>query len=231
MKKEQFMIPIVAAATIALLPLNQKLVPIIQAHVSANAAVNRMFVAQVLTLALVALVLGITRRLNSVGFSKYWRLGDMAAPAEKVAWLGIKEGESWRSVGLGFAVVITGATALFMWLGVYRSTPVAWLDVLPWVLLFSATNSFSEEMLCRFSLAAGLDGQLSKAAICGWSAAIFGSVHYFGTPGGPMGVLMAGFLGWLMAKSVLETRGFGWAWFIHFLQDVVILFALLGAAI
>ncbi|NUQ25067.1 MAG: hypothetical protein HUU34_14055 [Saprospiraceae bacterium] len=64
--------------------------------------------------------------------------------------------------------------------------------------------------------------------VCLWSAAIFGGIYYFGTPGGPLGLLMAGFLGWLLAKSLVETRGFGWAWSIHFLQDVVILFAFLG---
>jgi hypothetical protein len=33
---------------------------------------------------------------------------------------------------------------------------------------------------------------------------------------------MATFLGWILGKSMLETRGFWWAWFIHFLQDVMI---------
>ena len=33
---------------------------------------------------------------------------------------------------------------------------------------------------------------------------------------------MAGFLGWLLAKSVAETQGVFWAWFIHFQQDVLI---------
>ncbi len=84
-------------------------------------------------------------------------------------------------------------------------------------------------MLTRFSLhTAGLSETVLNRAICWWSAAIFGGVHFFGTPGGVLGVFMAGFMGWLLAKSVLETRGFGWAWFIHFLQDVVIMFALLG---
>ena len=115
-----------------------------------------------------------------------------------------------------------------MYFGVYQNTPIQWMPALPWVLLFSISNSFSEEMLTRFSLAAGLDGIISGRAISLWSAAIFGGVHYFGTPGGVPGVLMAGFLGWLLAKSVLETKGFGWAWFIHFLQDVVIIFALVG---
>ena len=35
-------------------------------------------------------------------------------------------------------------------------------------------------------------------------------------------VVMAGLLGWLLGKAMLETRGFFWAWFIHFLQDVLI---------
>jgi hypothetical protein len=33
---------------------------------------------------------------------------------------------------------------------------------------------------------------------------------------------MAGFLGWFLGKSMLETRGLFWAWFIHFWQDVLI---------
>lgn len=226
--KKLYIIPIATAATIALLPLNQKIAPLFQFSISENPAVNRMAAAQILTLGVVGIVLFFTRFLNPEGFKKFWRLGDFSAPAAKVSWLGIKENESWRSVGTGFVVVITATTAVFMWFGFYQKTSVAWLPALPFVVAFSLTNSFSEEMLTRFSLAAGLDGVFSKSQICWWSAAIFGGVHFLGTPGGILGVLMAGFLGWLLAKSVLETRGFGWAWFVHFLQDVVILFALIG---
>ena len=35
--------------------------------------------------------------------------------------------------------------------------------------------------------------------------------------------------GWFLAKAVLETGGLGWAWFVHFVQDVIILIAILGA--
>lgn len=34
------------------------------------------------------------------------------------------------------------------------------------------------------------------------------------------GVVLAWFLGWILAKSMLETRGLAWAWFIHFVQDM-----------
>ncbi len=228
MKKAYLIIPVVALATLALLPLNRVVAPMLPLSVSENPAVNRMTAAQLLTLTLTGLVLLFIGAVNRQGFRKYWRLGDVAAPAEKVSWLGIRSSESWRKVGTSFAIIITLATGAFMYFGVYQNTPIQWMPALPWVLLFSISNSFSEEMLTRFSLAAGLDGLLSGRTISLWSAAIFGGVHYFGTPGGVPGVLMAGFLGWLLAKSVLETKGFGWAWFIHFLQDVVIIFALVG---
>jgi len=38
-------------------------------------------------------------------------------------------------------------------------------------------------------------------------------------------------LGWLLAKSVIETNGIFWAWFIHFLQDIVIFSAFVLAAV
>ena len=59
------------------------------------------------------------------------------------------------------------------------------------------------------------------------SAVLFGAIHWFGIPGGPVGALMAGFLGWVLARSILDTRGIGWAWFIHFCQDVLIFTATL----
>ena len=60
------------------------------------------------------------------------------------------------------------------------------------------------------------------------SGAPFGSAHHFGTPGGPVGVVLAGFLGWFLAKSVVETRGIGLAWSVHFVLDVIIFVAILG---
>ena len=42
-------------------------------------------------------------------------------------------------------------------------------------------------------------------------------------------MLLAGFLGILLAKSMVETGGSRWAWSIHWLQDVII-FSFLAAA-
>jgi len=55
------------------------------------------------------------------------------------------------------------------------------------------------------------------------TAVFFGLAHYlYGSLSGLIGFLMTGFLAWLLGKSMIETRGFVWAWFIHFLADVVI---------
>ena len=77
-------------------------------------------------------------------------------------------------------------------------------------------------MITRFSVVASLFGAIRKGYFCLVSAAVFGGVHDFGTPGGIAGVMLAGFLGWLLAKSVIEREGVFWAWFIYFLQDVII---------
>jgi ABC-type antimicrobial peptide transport system permease subunit len=54
------------------------------------------------------------------------------------------------------------------------------------------------------------------------SAVFFGVAHYFGIPGGLIGAALSIFMGWILSKAMLETRGLFWAWWIHFLSDVVI---------
>lgn len=58
------------------------------------------------------------------------------------------------------------------------------------------------------------------------SAILFGVPHLAGMPSGVIGATMAGFLGFVLAKSLHETKGFFWAWVIHFIQDVIIIGAL-----
>jgi hypothetical protein len=50
----------------------------------------------------------------------------------------------------------------------------------------------------------------------------FGIAHFYGVPYGFLGVGLATLNGWLLGKAMLETRGMFWAWWMHFLQDIVI---------
>jgi hypothetical protein len=118
-------------------------------------------------------------------------------------------------VGLaGFVLVFGGRPSL-------QSLRLA-LPLLPFVLLFAATNAFSEEMLYRAPWLAALEIPIGPAQALLLTASFFGISHYYGVPYGVLGVIMAFIPGWLNGKAMLETRGFFWAWFIHFWMDVVI---------
>jgi hypothetical protein len=165
---------------------------------------------------------------NPSNARKFFRPGNLNAPAEPLDLFAIKRGTPWIRVGSWMAVIITAGTAVFMVIGVLRNhgrINAEFFHLLPLAFLFAATNAWSEEMFTRFTVVAGLGGRLPAKTKYWISAAIFGIPHFFGTPGGFIGSLMAGFMGWLLAKSVEETGGMFWAWFIHFVQDVVIFIA------
>jgi hypothetical protein len=160
--------------------------------------------------------------------------GDMNAPAEPVKLLGIKEGDRWKKVGLTFAFFISLGTLAFL---VIAGRPpldilVRVLPFLPAVLIAATLNAFNEEMTYKASFLSVLEGSVGGHHALWLMAAYFGLGHYYGVPYGIVGVIMATFLGWFLGKSMLETRGLGWAWFIHFWQDVLIfLFMAIGSII
>jgi membrane protease YdiL (CAAX protease family) len=97
-------------------------------------------------------------------------------------------------------------------------------------LLLATMNAFSEELTYRASLLGVLNGLIAPRQALFLTAAFFGLAHYYGVPYGIIGVIMSTFLGWMLGKAMLETRGFFWAWFIHFCQDVAIFsFMAIGA--
>jgi membrane protease YdiL (CAAX protease family) len=151
--------------------------------------------------------------------------GNLDAPIEPVRWLGIRQGQSWRIFGWIFALVAALVVAVPTMLDIRPGAGllVQVIPLLPAVVLFSAVNAFNEEIYYRTTLFSTLPQIIGKNHTLLLNAVFFGLAHYlYGSPPGVLGVLMTGFLAWLIGKSMLETRGFFWAWFIHFLPDVVI---------
>lgn len=151
-------------------------------------------------------------------------VGDIAAPAEPVRWLGVPGGTSWKRFGSILAVCLSLGTLAFL---VIAAPPpldsaLRLLPFLPAVLLAAAVNAFYEEMTYKASFLSVLVDPAGKRQALLLMAAFFGIWHYYGIPYGIIGVLMTTFLGWLLGKSMLETGGLFWAWFLHFLQDVLI---------
>ena len=96
------------------------------------------------------------------------------------------------------------------------------LPLLPLLIAGAAVNTFAEEFLFRQVLLARLVPIIGPAQAVWLTALRFGIGHWFGNPSGPEGVLLATIFGWFAAKSMLETRGSGWVWSVHLINDMVI---------
>ena len=154
--------------------------------------------------------------------------GQLDAPIKAVRWLGIREGESWRTFGWIFAVVaslLVAIPALLVMRPALETLLLA-LPLLPAALFFAAINAFNEEIYFRASLLSTLPEIIGRSQAMLITITLFGLAHYlYGSPPGVLGFLMTGFLAFLLGKSMLETRGLAWPWFIHFLPDAVIFFS------
>jgi hypothetical protein len=154
--------------------------------------------------------------------------GRLDAPIKPVLWLGIREGESWRTFGWIFAVVASLLVAIPTLLVMHPTleTLLLALPLLPAALFFAAINAFNEEIYFRASLLSTLPEVIGSSQAMLITITMFGLAHYlYGSPPGVIGFLMTGFLAFLLGKSMLETRGFTWPWFIHFLPDAVVFFS------
>jgi hypothetical protein len=151
-------------------------------------------------------------------------VGTLSAPMRRIRWLGVKEGTRWSRFGPIAALALSAGTLAFLLIAgapppdlVAQAAPL-----LPIVLVAAALNAFNEEVTYKASFLSVLEGPVGRGHALLMVAAYFGLGHYYGVPYGIVGVAMAFFLGWLLARSMLETRGLFWAWFIHFWQDVLI---------
>ena len=215
---------IVLVATTILLSGN-KLTDKISAHFSNNAYINYQIKYQILLLLTAFSVLLWAYFIDKNNFAQLFSIGNINARTEKMPLFGIKEGDKWFETGLSLSILITFVTTVFMYVQLKQYT-VNWtllLQGLGWILLFSLTNSFGEEAIYRIGIVSPLKDGVTPTTVFLISAVLFGIPHFGGMPSGVIGVVMAGVLGFVLAKSVYETNGIFWAWLIHFLQDVVII--------
>jgi hypothetical protein len=174
----------------------------------------------IVTMVMIAVLFVMKQRQDEFFLAK----GDTNAEAERVSWLGIKPGERWGQLGRNFAFILSLGTLAFLAFAGRQSLDIAIraLPFLPFVFIAAILNAFNEEMTYKASFLSVLENVVGKHQALLLMAAYFGIGHFYGVPYGVIGVLMAGFLGWFLGKSMLETRGLFWAWLIHFVQDVLI---------
>ncbi len=150
--------------------------------------------------------------------------GDLRTPIEPVPLLGFPKPDPWYRFALQWGVYIAAALAVAQYLGMRPTGALALktLPMLPSILFYAALNAFNEEITYRMPMLATLEPVAGSRQALWMAAYFFGIAHYFGTPGGILGGVLSIFMGWILGKAMLETRGLFWAWWIHFLSDVAI---------
>jgi hypothetical protein len=172
----------------------------------------------VVTLVIILFLMVLKKRPGAFFLSS----GDLSAPAGAVRWLGIKQGDPWNPLGWILAGCISLGTLAFLIIAGHPSPQILSrvIPYIPVILLCAALNAFNEEMTYKASFLSVLESAVGRNHSLLLMAAYFGILHFYGVPYGIIGVILAAFMGWILGKSMLETRGLFWAWFIHFWQDV-----------
>lgn len=177
-------------------------------------------------LVIVLLLLGYDRR------AMFLTAGRWAAPIRPVRLLGFPRPDPWWRFGLQWSLYVPAALAVALYL-LTRPPGRAMADLLPMlpsIVLYAGLNAANEELTYRVPLLTTLEPVEGSTPALWQSSALFGIAHYFGIPGGLAGVALAVFMGWILGKAMVETRGLFWSWCIHFTSDLVI-FVFLAAGL
>ena len=150
--------------------------------------------------------------------------GDIDAEVKPIKFI-LTEPSNWKQFGFNFAIYLSLGTLIF--LIVAGGLPsldklISIIPIFPFIIIFAMINSFYEELGYRAALISVLEDKIGSKHALYISSLIFGIAHFYGVPYGIIGVLMATFLGYILGKSMIETRGFFWAFVIHMILDIFI---------
>ena len=188
----------------------------------------KMFVLRLLNVtgALLMLTTFIGRRITRDDL--FLRVGYLNAPVKPERILWFRSPLRWWHLGPLIILIFAVAMIAFLFSNLrpnFWQLTQHW-QLLPWALATAALNAANEEFQFRCVPFAHLRNVLPLREGVWLTAVFFGLAHYFGQPSGWLGVAMATIAGFIWGKSMLETRGVGWAFGIHFVQDLVIFYFL-----
>ncbi|SEN52658.1 hypothetical protein SAMN04488134_101284 [Amphibacillus marinus] len=148
------------------------------------------------------------------------------------ALLGIKHEGRWESDTWSIGAIMVAIIGAVTLLQTFRLGFSFSLTTILMVVPLAASNAFTEEVIFRLSYVTMGENE-TNSSLYGliMGSIVFGVIHYWGiVPNGLFGALISALLGLFLAKSIQETKGFYWAFMIHFLLDVVIMFFIFNVA-
>ena len=188
----------------------------------------KMFVIRLLNVtgALLMLTTFVGRRITRDDL--FLRIGYLNAPVKPERILWFRSPLRWWHLGPLIVLIFALAMIAFLFSNLrpnFWQLTQHW-QLLPWAVATAALNAANEEFQFRCVPLAHLRNVLPLREGVWLTAIFFGLAHYFGQPSGWLGVAMATIAGFIWGKSMVETRGAGWAFGIHFVQDLVIFYFL-----
>ena len=180
-----------------------------------------MRIGAVVVMLVVLLRMGLNRR------DFYLAVGDVnaIAPAMRIP----AKPEPWTKFGRNYAVISVGLLLVFLIPAMQPSLADLSIGLVLFAAVCAAMNSFAEEFLYRAALIPHVLPHFGKNATLLLLPVWFGLAHWFGVPSGLTGVILAAIGGWFFTRSMIETSGIAWAWFLHFLADFTVYLVLLLA--
>lgn len=183
---------------------------------------------------LAVIVAVLAHSLATQGGGQVFGIGALASPVQTEAFgFAYMDGASWQLLGslltLGFGLatwqlVSSSLRGIANWPEFLRKFGL-------WVIVLSAVNALSEELIYRGAIVAVAQGLLEPTQIALLSAFLFALAHVRGQASGIAVVAGSAVVGWCLAHAVLQTHGLFWAWFAHFMQDIVIFSAFIAATV
>lgn len=161
-----------------------------------------------------------------LGYLNLNRRGEMRT------FTGRSGGGRWESDGWVIGLIMTaivGVVTFFQFLP--GGFAFHWLH-LALIVPFAAMNAFTEEAVFRLPyVTMGDNDTNSRVYGLVMGSAVFGVLHFWGVaPNGFLGAIMAAYVGYFLARSIQETRGFYWAFMIHFMLNLATMLFVLNQA-
>jgi membrane protease YdiL (CAAX protease family) len=206
--------------------------PAWQSLTAGGSRMTGVFADRILLVAASLIVLAVVFLLGKSRREVFLTPGQMDAPVTGLALLGGRR-VSWSVYGTVVSLLLGGLFFAFLASQNPRLLPNlgAALPWLPLILLSAALNAFGEESIFRAAPLSTLLPAVGANHAVWLTAAWFGLGHFYGGfPSGLVGLVYTGFLALLLGKAMLDTRGMGWPWIIHFVIDTLIYLSIAIAA-
>lgn len=187
--------------------------------------VQHMLRKQLLLLVSAFIIFFILLLLKKKPSQFYLSMGDLNARVKPVKWLAVQDNIHWKRFGSEFGVYLSIGLLIYLLSANGIPSIKDLLQVVPYIpaiIIFATINSFYEELVYRASLLSVLEGVVGERHSLFITTLYFGIGHFYGVPSGIIGIMMASFLGYILGKSILETRGLFWAFVLHFVMDFYI---------